>query len=180
MQFYGGDHDIRWRTALRLADGAEDAADRAIWDEPDHPQLRVALSDGPTLLIERDSKHVTSERRIPDMQHPDESQYVTEVRRLREEGSDRIQRMQGLLEEDEMELLVEYIYATTGRDHPGWLSDSLFRMWRELHGFWGTVTYKGWRSTRWSTQACRSQTDRVELRRCSATSSWPLHREQRS
>ena len=46
-----------------------------------------------------------------------------------------------------MELVIEYIHVTTGRDHPGWLSDSLFRMWRERHGFWHTVTYKGWRST---------------------------------
>ena len=150
-QRYGGDHDIGWRTALRLAEGVEDAADRAIWNEPDHPQLQAAIeNDGlARLLIERDIKHVISEGTIPDTHHPDESDYVRHVRQLREEGSDGILRMQGLLEEDEMEVLIKYIHDTTGREHPGWLSDSLFRMWRERHGFWfwGTVTYKDWRST---------------------------------
>ena len=55
--------------------------------------------------------------------------------------------MQGLLEKDEMELLIEYIHVTTGREHLGWISNSLFRMWRERHGFWHTVTYQGWRNT---------------------------------
>ena len=148
-QRYGGDHDIGLRTALRLSEGAEEAADRAIWNEPEHPQFQAAIkNDGlERLLIERDIKHVISEETIPDTHHPDESDYVRHVRHLREEGSDGIRRMQGLLEEDEILLLIEYIRDTTEREHHGWLSDSLFRMWRERHGFWGTVTYKDWRST---------------------------------
>ena len=55
--------------------------------------------------------------------------------------------MRGLLEEDEMNLFIEYILDTTGQIHPGWISDSLFRMWREHHGFWRTVTYNDWRNT---------------------------------
>ena len=117
-------------------------ADRAIWNQPDHPQLHLALSEGPTLLIERDIEYVISESIIPDEYHRQEPEYVSHVRKLRREGSDGIRRMHGFLEEDEMELLIEYIHIT-GRTHPGWL----FRMWRERHGFWHTVTYQGWRST---------------------------------
>ena len=143
VQHYGGGFDTRWRVALSLVEGVEDVADRAIWNQPEHPQLQLALNDVPELLIERDIKHAISESTIPDEYHPEESELVSHVRKLRKEGSDGIRRMQGLLEEDEMELLIEYIHVTTGRQHPGWLSDSLFRMWRERHGFWHTVTYMG-------------------------------------
>ena len=122
-------------------------ADRAIWNEPGHPKLHIALSDGPAMLIERDIKHSISERTTPGEYHDEESDYVSHVRKLRREGSGGTRRMHGLLEEDEMELLIECIHVTTGRAHPGWISDSLFRIWRERHGFWHTVTYKGWRST---------------------------------
>ena len=46
----------------------------------------------PSLLIERDIKHIISERTIPDVRHPEESEYVSHVRKLREEGSDGIRR----------------------------------------------------------------------------------------
>ena len=99
------------------------------------------------MLLERDIQHVISEGIFPDTHHPDESEYVTEVRGLRDAGVDGIRRMRGLLEEDEMNLLIEHIHDTTGQEHPGWISDSLFRMWREHHGFWRTVTYNDWRNT---------------------------------
>ena len=117
-QRYGGDRESGLREALCQAEGVEDVADRAIWNEPDHPQLHVAINNGPSLLIERDIKHVISERTIPDVRHPEESDYVSHVRKLREEGSDGIRRMHGLLKEDEMELLIEYIHVTTGRSRP--------------------------------------------------------------
>ena len=134
VQRYGGDLDTQWRVALGLTGGVEDVAYRAIWNEPEHPQLQLALDDGPERLIERDIKHVISESTIPDEGRPKEPALVSHLRRLREEGSDGIRRMQGLLEEDEMELAIEYIHVTTGRQHPGWISNSLFRMWRERHG----------------------------------------------
>jgi len=114
VQRYGGDLDTRWRVALGLTGGVEDVAYRAIWNEPEHPQLQLALDDGPERLIERDIKHVISESTIPDEHHPRESTLVSHVRALRKEGSDGFRRMQGLLEKDEMELLIEYIHVTTG------------------------------------------------------------------
>jgi hypothetical protein len=67
--------------------------------------------------------------------------------------------MRGLLGEDEMGLFQEHVLITTGLTHPGWASDSLFRMWREHRGVWShtvgpveqrrtvTVTYGEWRGT---------------------------------
>ena len=134
VQRYGGNFDRRGRVSLGLTGGVEDVAYRAIWNVPEHPQLRLALDYGLERLIERDIKHVISESTIPDEGRPKEPALVSHLRRLREEGSDGIRRMQGLLEEDEMELAIEYIHVTTGRQHPGWISNSLFRMWRERHG----------------------------------------------
>ena len=148
VQRYGGDHDVGWRAALKESEGVEYAANRAIWNEPDHHLFHIACSEGGLvrLLLERDIKHVIPEGIIPDIHHREETEYVAEVRQFREEGSDGIRRMRGLLEEAERELLIEYIHDTTGQEHPGWISDSLFRMWREHHGFWGEVTYNDWRN----------------------------------
>ena len=44
--------------------------------------------------------------------------------------------MRGLLDEDETELSAEHIFDTTGLTHPGWVSTSLFRMWRKHRGVW--------------------------------------------
>ena len=88
-----------------------------------------------------------------------------EVRETREIGEDGVQRMRGLLDEDEMSLFKEYTLIKTGLTHPGWISNSLFRMWREHRGVWRfrvaqqgassgqlewrtvTVTYEEWRGT---------------------------------
>ena len=111
------------------------------------------------LLLNRDIEHVISEGPIPDTKHPDESRHVTEVREARDAGEDGVQRMRGMLDEDEMSLFQEYVLITTGLTHPGWASDSHFRMWREHRGVWShtvgpveqrrtvTVTYGEWRGT---------------------------------
>ena len=57
---------------------------------------------------------------------------------------------------EEMELFPQYVLDTTGISHPGFVSASLFRMWRENRGVWRhtgcgsaasppAVTYEGWR-----------------------------------
>ena len=158
LQHYGGGTDNAWRRALMIAGGVEETAERAIWNEPDHHMLRLARRKGVVkLLLDRDIKHVISEGIFPDTHHPDESPYVTEVREMRDTGEDGVRRMRGLLDEDEMTLFKEYILDTTGLTHPGWISDSLFRMWKEHRGVWRhtvgpteqgrtvTVTYGEWR-----------------------------------
>ena len=116
-----------------ISKGAEEATHRAVWNEPNHHMFHVGIRQDGVLrvLLERDIKHVISEGIFPDTHHPDESEYVTEVRGLRDAGVDGIRRMQILLEDDGMNLLIEHIHDTTGQEHPGWISDSLFRMWRE-------------------------------------------------
>ena len=52
VQRCGGDPDTRWRVALGLTGGVEDVAYRAIWNEPEHPQLQLTLDDGPERLRE--------------------------------------------------------------------------------------------------------------------------------
>jgi hypothetical protein len=95
-------------------------------------------------MLDRDIMQVIAGGIIPDTYADEESPYVTEVREKRADGTDGTWRMQGLLEEDEKELLIEYMYEITGRQHPGWFSDSLFRMWRDLRGTWGGVRYQDW------------------------------------
>ena len=162
LQHHGGGTDNAWRRALMIAGGVEETAERAIWNEPDHHMLRPAKQAAEPkvrLLLNRDIEHVISEGPIPDTKHPDESRHVTEVRETRGAGEDGVQRMRGLLDEDEMSLFQEYVLITTGLTHPGWASDSLFRMWREHRGVWShtvgpveqrrtvTVTYGEWRGT---------------------------------
>ena len=65
LQRYGGYNDFAWRRALMISGGVEDAAHRAAWNEPDHHMFHVGLrQDGAVrLLLERDIKHVTSEKK---------------------------------------------------------------------------------------------------------------------
>ena len=66
VQRYGGDHDVRWRTALKESEGIEETAQRAVWNEPEHDQFHIAHTAGGSLvrlLLERDIKHVTSEKK---------------------------------------------------------------------------------------------------------------------
>ena len=61
-------------------------------------------------MLERDIMNVISEGTIPDTYADAESPYVTLVRENRVDGTDGLRRMQGLLEVDEMELLIEHIH----------------------------------------------------------------------
>ena len=88
LQRYGGGNDNAWRRGLMIAGGAEETAERAIWNQPDHPMLRVATrQDGVVrLLLERDIEHAISEGIFPGTYHPDESHHATAVRGMRDTG----------------------------------------------------------------------------------------------
>ena len=47
LQHYGGDTDNAWRRSLMVAGGVEEAAERALWNEPAHGHmLRSARAGG--------------------------------------------------------------------------------------------------------------------------------------
>ena len=89
LQRHGGDTDNAWRRSLMIAGGVEEAAERAIWNEPAHHMLQPARQAAPPkvrMLLHRDIEHVISEGHIPDTKHPEEEHHVAEVRTARGEG----------------------------------------------------------------------------------------------
>ena len=44
-QRHEGDNNYEWRKALMDAGGAEEAAGRAVWGEPEHPRFTVAKDE---------------------------------------------------------------------------------------------------------------------------------------
>ena len=149
-QRYGGDDSVGWRTVLIDAGGVEETARRAVWEEPEHPRSTVTRYEACRgrrtylrMMLDRGIMQVIAEGTLPDTPSPAESPYLTEAHEKRIDGTCGIRRMKGLLDEDEQELLIKY--DQTRQRHPGWISGSVFRMWREIHGSWSGVNYQDWR-----------------------------------